>query len=122
MAEKLETAEGFTKTLSEVELLLHEAEQAAPGMPGASEQKFGVMNKSALLLLTGKFEAFLEGAAEDFLFAVNEVGAKAQHVPVRILAEHSAKAIREIEQKLNNGDMDGIRTIFVTLGRYWINV
>src|SRR5262245_10341938 len=122
MAEKLETADGFTKTLAEVDLLLHEADQAAPGAPGANEQRFAVMNKSALLLLMGKFEAFLEGAAEDFLFAVNQVGAKAQYVPIRMLAEHSARAIREVEQKLNIGDLEGIRTIFEALGRYWINI
>src|SRR5688572_19311571 len=122
MAAKLETAEGFTKTLAEVELLLHDAEQAAPGMPGAIEQKFAVMNKSALLLLTGKFEAFLESAAEDFLFAVNEAGAIARHVPIRILAEHSASAIRDVKQKLENGDVEGIRTIFVTLSRYWVDL
>jgi hypothetical protein len=122
MSEKLETAEGFTNTLAEVELLLREAEDAAPGKLQANEQKFAVMNKSALLLLTGKFEAFLEGAAEDFLFAVNQVGAKARHLPIRILAEHSVHAVREIEKKLNNGDIEAVRSVFVALGRYWIDL
>ena len=122
MVDKLETADGFTETLAEVNLLLHEAEEAAPGKPHANEQKFAVMNKSALLLLTGKFEAFLEGAAEDFLFAINQVGAKGRNLPVRILAEHSVRAIREVEQKLNNGDIEAVRTTFVALGRYWIDL
>jgi hypothetical protein len=122
MAVKLETADGFAKTLVEVELLLREAEDAAPGTPQANEPKFAVMNKSALLLLTGKFEAFLEGAAEDFLFAINQVGARARHLPVRILLEHSIRAVQDAEQKLNNGDMDAMRSTFVALGRYWVDL
>lgn len=122
MAEKLETAEEFTKTLAEVDLLLFAADEAAPGKPGANELTFAVMNKSALLLLTGKFEAFLEGAAEDFLFALNQVGAKGRDVPVRILAEHSVKAVREMENKLNSGDFEEIQRTFVSLARYWIDL
>ncbi len=122
MADKLETGDEFTNTLKEVDLLLREAEEAAPGNPQANEEKFAVMNKSALLLLTGKFEAFLEGVAEDFLSAIKRMGAKARHLPVRILAEHSVKTVRDVEQKLNNGDTKAIRTIFVGLGRYWIDL
>jgi hypothetical protein len=122
MAERLETAEAFSRTLAEVELLLHESEAAGPGRPGENKKKVAVLNKSAVLLLTGKFEAFLEDAAEDFLFLVNKVGAFARHIPLRLLAEHTANAIRIVEQKVNNGELEAIRTLFLTLGRRWTDV
>jgi hypothetical protein len=79
------------------------------------------MNKSAVLLLTGKFEAFLEDAAEDFLFAVNQVGAKGKHIPTRIMAEHSVEAVRGVEQSLRRGDTESIRAVFGALARYWVD-
>lgn len=122
MPDKLEAADKFATSLGEVELLLCEAEKAAPDSPEANEQRFAVMNKSALLLLSGKFEAFLEEAVEDFLFAINGVGATARHLPLRILAEHSVEAVKEAKKQLDNGDVETIRSMFVALGRYWINM
>src|SRR5258708_28028242 len=118
MAQRLDSAEEFIKTLAEVDLLLREADEAGSGKTHANEPKVSVMNKAALLLLTGKFEAFLESAAEDCLLAINKVGARSGHIPERLLAEHSVKAVHEIEKKLEKGDLDGIRTIFLGLGNY----
>lgn len=122
MAEQIDSANTFIKALDEVELLLSEAEQAAPDKPSANELKVAVMNKSALLLLTGKFEAFLEGAAEDFVYALNALQAKGRFVPARILAEHSLHALRDAEQRLRNGQVEELRTLFTHLGRRWTDI
>jgi hypothetical protein len=122
MAVKLESAEEFVKTLGEVELLLREADDAGLGKTSANEEKVAVMNKSAVLLLTGKFEAFLEDAAAELLFAINKVGALRRHIPERLLAEHSVNAVQALEEKLSKGDLDGIRTVFIALGRYWTDL
>src|SRR6185369_11368651 len=122
MAETLGAADEFTRTLAEVELLLGEADAASPGNPQENELRFAALNKSALLLLTGKFEAFLEGAAEDFLFAIKQIGAKARHLPPQLIAEHSVSVVQGIEQKLSGGDLAAVRQIFVALGRVWTDV
>ncbi len=122
MATKIESAEEFVSSLSEVELLLRESDDSAPGQAREDERRVAVMNKAALLLLTGKFEAFLESAAEDFLFAVNTIGATARHIPERLLEEHSVRAVQAIDQKLNNGDLAGVRLTFTALGKMWSEV
>lgn len=119
MATRLETADDFAATLAEVELLLRESDEAAPGGPREDERRAAVLNKAALLLLTGKFEAFLETAAEDFLFAVNQVGGATRFVPPRMLAEHSVKAVTGIEMKLSGGDLAGVRALFEGLAKMW---
>lgn len=119
MPERLESAEAFVNTLAEVRLLLHESDEAAPGLPGENKQKVAVLNKSAVLLLTGKFEAFLENAAEDFLFLVNKLGAFGRHIPLRLLAEHTASAVQSVGHTMNNGDLKSIRTLFTALSRHW---
>lgn len=122
MPTTLGSAQEFARTLAEVDILLHESDVYATGMPAADEDKVAVMNKSAVLLLTGKFEAFLESAAEDFLFAINSLDAHSRILPERLLIEHSVRAIESVERKLNNGDLSGIRTVFESLGRQWMQI
>lgn len=122
MATRLETADDFAATLAEVELLLRESDEAAPGGPREDERRAAVLNKAALLLMTGKFEAFLETAAEDFLFAVNQVGGATRFIPPRMLAEHSVKAVAGIDLKLSGGDIAGVSAIFAGLAKMWGNV
>jgi hypothetical protein len=122
MGARLETADDFAATLAEVELLLRESDEAAPGGPREDERRAAVLNKAALLLLTGKFEAFLETAAEDFLFAVNQVGGATRFVPPRMLAEHSVKAVTGVDSKLSSGDVVGVAAIFAGLAKTWGNV
>ncbi len=119
MATRIESADDFASTLAEVEVLLREADESAPGRPREDERRASVLNKAALLLLTGKFESFLESAAEEFLFAVNQVGGRASQVPLRLLAEHSVRAVVAIEQRLSGGDLAGVAAIFAALGKRW---
>lgn len=114
MAEPLDSASEFEKTLGEVEILLTEADKAVEDEP-----KMAVMNKSAVLLLTGKFEAFLESIAEDFLFVMNSLGCQGRHVPLRLLAEHSVRAVQNLHQKINDGDLDAVRDVFSAISRLW---
>jgi len=119
MATQIESSDDFSATLAEVELLLRESDDSAPGAPRENERRAAVLNKAALLLLTGKFEAFLEAAAEDFLFAVNQIGVRACHIPARLLAEHSVRAVAGIEQRLSNGDLAAVAGTFSALARRW---
>lgn len=114
MVEPLDSTTAFEKTLAEVEILLAEADRSADNEP-----KIAVMNKSAVLLLTGKFETFLESVAEDFLFAINSLGCHGRHVPLRLLAEHSVKAVQNLGQKLNSGELDAVRKAFSAISRLW---
>ena len=119
MATRIESADDFATTLVEVDLLLSESDECAPGKERANEALAAALNKAALLLLMGKFEAFLESTAEEFLFAVNQVGAHARHIPERLLLEHSVQAVSVAKDKLASGDVPGLRAVFVALGRRW---
>lgn len=114
MAEPLDSTTAFEKTLAEVEILLAEADRSVDNEP-----KTAVMNKAAVLLLTGKFEAFLESVAEDFLFAMNSLRCHGRHVPLRLLAEHSVKAVQNLRQKLDSGNLDAVRKAFSAVSRLW---
>jgi hypothetical protein len=114
MAHTLEAAEDFKRTLEEVDILLGDADAA-----GEDECKLGVMNKSAVLLLMGKFEAFLESAIEEYLFAISSLGARASHIPERLLLQHSVESVREIEIVLNKNDLAKVKRVFTDLGRLW---
>lgn len=119
MAIRIETADNFTARLLEVDLLLEEADKCAPGGMRENEHLAAALNKAALLLLTGKFESFLESTAEEFLFALNQAGAHARHIPERLLVEHSVKAVKEAKERLARGDIANLRNVFLALGRHW---
>ena len=99
MADKLETAEDFKTNLAEVDLLLLEA-----GLVDGDEDKLAAFNKSAVLLLMGKFEAFLESSVEDYVYAVSSLGPMGSHLPVRILVQHSVESVRGLEERMNRGE------------------
>ncbi len=113
----IDSTDAFEKTLAEVEILLAEADKATDDEP-----KMAVMNKSAVLLLTGKFEAFLESIAEDFIYAMNSLRCHGKHVPLRLLAEHSVRAVQNLDQKLNVGDLDAVRGVFSAISRLWADL
>lgn len=119
MPTAIESAEDFATTLKEVDLLLDEADACAPGQERANEDLAAALNKAALLLLAGKFEAFLESTAEEYLYALNQAGARACHIPKRVLVEHSVQAVADVKGKLARGDLEGVSAVFTALGRRW---
>jgi hypothetical protein len=122
MAAKLESDKEFGQSLAEVDLLLGESDGASPGKPLANSQKCAVMNKAAVLLLMGKFEAFLENAAEEFLFAINSLGAKGQYLPRWLLIEHTVQAMKGVETKLSDERLEEVQALFVTISRQWTDL
>ena len=114
MGQKLDSATEFEVTLVEIDILLREAET-----PGEDEDRLAVMNKSALLLLSGKFESFLEAAAEEYVYAVNQLGARARDVPHRLLVQHSVTAVDGLADRLSQGDTESVGAVFVKLARLW---
>ncbi len=105
------TLEDFKATLEEVDILL----DAANACTSDEEIKYATFNKSALLLLTGKFENFAETIAEQYVFIINSLELCPNQIPEVLRVKHTRKSIKGIESKQDN-DMVAI---IQNLGTLW---
>jgi hypothetical protein len=109
-----ETLTGFEATLREVDILLDTAEANE-----ANETLYAALNKSAILLLTGKFEYFAEHLAEEYIFSVNNLKANADRIPDVLRLSHSLYALRVMEQFRDKRKKELAISVFVQLGKLW---
>jgi hypothetical protein len=112
-----ESLRDFNESLNEVDLLCDAADRAQND-PRCSS----VFNKAALLLIAGKFEAFAESIAEEFVFLVNDRALVATKVPEILRLHHTFFALRGLETLKNPQKQAEAIDIFRQLGALWISV
>ncbi|MBC8217767.1 MAG: hypothetical protein H8E73_04825 [Planctomycetes bacterium] len=117
MSDRIEAADDFRQNLLEVDILLQEA-----GTSGDNKSKLAVMNKSAVLLLMGKFEAFLESVVADYVYKVEGIGATASQLPDYLLLQHSIETVKFLEEKVNKGSLKEAKLLLKDLGCLWTEV
>lgn len=105
----------FLSTLKEVDILLAAAESCV-----SEEIKYAVYNKSALLLLSGKFENFIESIAEQFVFIVNQLRLPSNLIPETMRLHHTLGMLNKIESYKNAGRSDEMKKIFSAISPIWI--
>lgn len=105
----------FLNTLKEVDILLEAAESSV-----SEEIKYAAYNKSALLLLSGKFENFIESIAEQFVFIVNQLKLPSSLIPETMRLHHTLGMLNKIESYKNAGKSDEIKKILSAISPIWI--
>jgi hypothetical protein len=105
----------FLNTLEEVTILVSAAESSV-----ADEVKYAVYNKSALLLLSGKFENYIESVAEQYVFVVNQLNLPANRIPDILRLHHALGILSKVDLYRNNGRADEIKKIFSEVSSIWI--
>lgn len=105
----------FTSTLKEVSVLLIAAETCVE-----EEIKYATYNKSALLLLSGKFENFIEVLAEQYLYIVNSLKLRSSLIPKAMRIHHTLGMLDEIMDYRNAGKYDEIIKRFPNLSSLWV--
>ncbi|MDD5581494.1 MAG: HEPN domain-containing protein [Methylobacter sp.] len=103
----------FHSSLEEVDTLLALAEA------DDSETRYKVLLKSALILLAGKFEAFAEDIAEEYLFSLNELKPLAKEVPLPIKIHHTLKAIKLADKFRHKDRIQDGEKIFTEIAMLW---
>lgn len=114
-----DTLNEFLLTLEEVDILLSSAEKSI-----SEETKYATYNKSALLLLSGKFENFVELVAEEYIFLVNNLNLRSSLLPETIKLNHTYSIIKQLDKQLERGislDESGtITRLLNEIGQIWV--
>lgn len=97
MTFNLESYKNFTNALEEVSLLTKFA--------GDSEQnpdKYAALNKSSLLLLTAKFEVFVEDVVREYIDEINSMSLANLLISEQLKIKHSITRLKEIVDVIEN--------------------
>lgn len=105
----------FLGNLEEVNILLQSADECSP----EDELKYATYNKSAILLLAGKFENFAESIAEQYIFVVNSLRLKTHILPEPLRIQHSFSMINKLPKSNISGQRSTIVKIFADLSNVW---
>ncbi len=105
----------FIATLREVDILLVSAESSV-----ADEVKHATFNKSALLLLSCKFENFVELLVEQYVYAINTFRLPSDRIPEPLRLHHTFQVLGKIEQQRNSGQIDVVKQAFCDIATLWI--
>jgi hypothetical protein len=115
MNEELQSVQDeFLLSLAEVDILLSSAEACTK-----DEAKYAAYNKSALLLLSGKFENFVEAVAEEYVFIVNNLNLRSSKIPDVMKLHHSYALLNKLENARKNGQ-DDAKKILEEIGAVWV--
>lgn len=104
----------FYSSLEEVEVLIESAEANAD-----DERKYVTYNKSAVLLLAGKFENFVESLAEEYIYFVNSFNLRVDYIPQPLRLQHTIKILRKLENFRQSNNVDEILAHITELGSLW---
>lgn len=107
----------FLRTLEEVDILLFSAEECIH-----EEAKYAAYNKSALLLLSGKFENFVEILTEQYVFLVNKLNLRSSLLPDEMRLHHTYAIIDKLSKKSKNSSQsDEIKRMLSEIGSIWVS-
>ena len=107
----------FLRTLDEVDILLSSAEECIH-----EETKYAAYNKSALLLLSGKFENFVETITEQYVFLVNKLNLRSSLLPEEMRLHHTYAIIDKLSKKSKNSSQsDEVKRMLSEIGSIWVS-
>jgi hypothetical protein len=109
-----QATEDFLESTQEAQLLLELATNNRE-----RERVCSALNKAGLVLLSGKFEAFAESIAEDYVFRINEVCARVSDIPLVLRVQHTLNSIGKIDRLNAFERRDDIAELFGEIGRFW---
>lgn len=115
-SELQDALDDFARTLEEVEILLSSAEVCI-----GEEAKYAAYNKSALLLLSGKFENFAELIAEEYVFLVNKLNLRSSILPEAMRLHHTYSIISKLDKFKNLSQFDEVKKILTEIGSIWVS-
>lgn len=116
MLMEFECLENYRNTLEEVSLILMMAE-AFEG----DNNKYIALNKSAILLLTSKFENFLETAVEEYIYLVNSMKLCNNRVPEWLRVGHTVGIVEKLLDVINKKDNRKKIELFKDIAMIWDN-
>lgn len=116
MSNRLDSLSDFEIALEEVELLILFAKEFANN----NDDNQSAFKKSAILLLTAKFENFLETVVEDYIAKINELRILSSRIPDELLFQHTFQALEKIEKlKHHRHKYEELKAAFKGLALIW---
>jgi hypothetical protein len=84
------------------------------------ERKFSACKKSAILLLSSKFETFVETLVENYISQINSLSIPLQRLPESILYQHTLHYIGNIESNSKHPHKENeVKQVFRKIARIW---
>ena len=111
---EIESIKHFLSSLEEVEVLIASAEANI-----TNEKKYAAYNKSAILLLTGKFENFAESLAEEYIFFINSFKLSAHEIPQSLRLQHTYRVLRKLDSQKQYNNVKGMMDSFSEISSLW---
>lgn len=96
---EFESLVNYKDTLKEVSVILEMAKSVI-----SCNEKYAVLNKSAILLLTSKFENFIEASVEEFVYFINDIKLKNCNIPEWMKIGYSINLVGELMNVINKED------------------
>jgi len=114
MEAEFECLQNYKDTLMEVSMILEMADKAIE-----LNDKYVALNKSAILLLTSKFENFIESVVDEFVYLVNQLQLKNSDVPEWMRIGFSIEAVDELKKVISKEDNSKKIKIFKDIAKVW---
>ena len=108
------TLQSFLETLAEVDILIQFSKTYT-----SDELKYMTFNKSALLLLTTKFETFVESIAEQYIYVLNHLNLPCNDIPKILRLHHSQYILENFKKYQNLRDFQRHATELTDLSLLW---
>jgi hypothetical protein len=108
----------FEESLSEFDLLLQSA--LAADVAGEDE-KYAVYLKCSLLLLTSKFECFLEELVEEVANWIRTKSVPCSSLPIEIATHYTYHRSAHLESHYNQSKFNEIKTSATALAKFWLD-
>lgn len=118
MTFSIEAGSEFEESLKEFDLLL---ELAAKADVDDESEQYAVFLKCALLLLTTKFECFLEELVEEVGNWIRNENIPCSVLPIEMATHYTHRRSCNVESHYNRAKFDDIRVSSTALARFWLD-
>lgn len=116
MSMQFECLENYKNSLEEVSLILKMAIEFKE-----ENNKYAALNKSAILLLTAKFENFIETAVEEYNYFINEMKLSNSRVPEWLRVGHTVGIVEKLLDVINKKENSKKIKLFEEISVIWDN-
>lgn len=114
----IEAGAEFEESLKEFALLLESAVEADEA---GEDEKYAVYLKCALLLLTTKFECFLEELVEEVANWIRTESIPCSLLPIEISTHYTHRRSANLESHYNQSKFNDIRISSTALAKFWLD-
>ncbi|QDV62760.1 HEPN domain-containing protein [Crateriforma conspicua] len=118
MTLSIEAGSEFEESLQEFNLLLELAVQADEN---DEDEQYAVFLKCALLLLTSKFECFLEELVEEVGDWIRTENVPCSVLPIEISTHYTHRRSCNVESHYNQAKFEDIRVSSTALAKFWLD-